>query len=510
MRRESMEESQGAGLRTREQYVERLRGMRRNIYVNGEKIDRDDELQQPALNVMGTTFDAARDPELRELCTATSHLTGETINRFCHVHQCADDLHKKQDMTRVLCRKVGFCIQRCMGIDAVNAVNAVSFEADRLNGGGTEYHKNFLAWLEQFQKNDLVGSCAQTDMKGERLKRPAEQRDPDQYLHVVEKRSDGIVVRGCKINISEASIADEILVVPTRAIMPDEKDYAVAFAVPADHEGVKQVVSVHNFRKRKHYQKGFVGGYTDSYVIFDDAFIPWERVFLCGENDHGGICALLFALFHRHSYSGCKPAIGDVLLGAAALAARHNGIRKTGHVRGMLAEFVQISELGYAAGYTASALGKPEIYVPGLGPMPYGPGSYIPNSIYANVGRCLTGESVFHEQEMLCDIAGGLPATFPTEDDLLSEDLRPLLEKYLNRNPEIPIDDQLKFWLLFSELTCSGASGAVNYGNYHGGGSPIMEQIAITSQYDIRLREKIVRSLAGIEDLPTRELKRFV
>lgn len=488
-------------MRTREQYIEGLRKMRKNLYYNGSRIDRDDELQQPALNVMGVTFDAVRDPELKDLCTATSHLTGQTINRFCHIHQNPDDLHKKQNMTRALCRKVGFCIQRCMGIDAVNAVNAVSFEADRFNGGNTEYHKNFLKWLEYFQTGDLVGACAQTDVKGERLKRPIQQTDPDMYLHVVEKKSDGIVVRGCKLHISEASIADEIMVIPTRALGPDEKEYAVAFAIPADHEGVKQVLSIHNFRGRKYYKKGFVGGYTDSYLIFDNVFVPWERVFLCGENDHGGVCALLFALFHRHSYSGCKPAIGDVLTGMASLAARHNGIRKTSHVREMLSEFIKITELGYAAGYTASALGKPEVYIPGMGSVPYGPGSCIPNSIYANVGRCLTGEAVFKEQEMLCSIAGGLPATFPNEGDLTDPELKPLLEKYLMRNPDVPIEDQIKFWMLYIDYSCSGFAGPMNYGNYHGGGSPIMEQIAITSQYNIKLRENIVNSIAGIEEL---------
>jgi len=488
-------------MRTKEQYIDGLKKMRRNLYLNGSKIDRDDESQRHAINTMSATFDAVTDPELKDLCTATSHITGETINRFCHIHQNTEDLHRKQNMTRALCRKVGFCIQRCMGIDAVNAVNAVSFEADKLNGGTTEYHKNFLAWLQKFQTNDLVGSCAQTDMKGERLKRPAQQTDPDMYLHVVEKKSDGIVVRGCKLHISEASIADEIMVVPTRALGPDEKEYAVAFAVPADHEGVKQVVHIHNFRDRTHFKKGFTSGYTDSYIIFDDVFVPWNRVFLCGENDHGGICALLFALFHRHSYSGCKPAIGDVLTGLASLAARHNGIKRTSHVREMLAEFIKVTELGYAAGYTASAMGKPEIYIPGMGPVPYGPGSCIPNSIYANVGRCLTGEAVFEEQEMLCNIAGGFPATFPYEADITNPELQPLLEKYLNRNPNVPVVDQIKFWMFFADYTCTGIAGAMNYGYYHGGGSPIMEEIAITSQYDIKLRENLVNYLSGIEDL---------
>ncbi|MFW6081049.1 MAG: 4-hydroxyphenylacetate 3-hydroxylase family protein [Desulfosalsimonas sp.] len=486
-------------MRTKQQYIEGLRKLRRNLYFNGEKIDRDDEMQMQAINVMGVTFDEAASPEGQELCTATSHLTGEKINRFCHVHQSAEDLHKKQDMTRYLCKKVGGCIQRCMGVDALNAINAVSYEADKMNNGNTEYYKNFLKWLEYFQKNDLVGCCAQTDMKGERLKRPAEQTDPDMYLHVTEKKEDGIVVRGCKLHISEASIADEILVVPTRALGPGEKEYAVAFAVPADHEGLIQVVHPHNARPRDHYKRGFDGGYTDSYILFDDTFIPWDRVFLCGENDHGGICALLFALFHRHSYSGCKPALGDVLLGLAATAAEYNGIEKTSHVREMFAEIIKVTELGYAAGYTASDFGRPEVYIPGMGRAPYGPGSYIPDSIYANVGRCLTGEAVFHEQEMLCNIAGGFPATFPFEKDIENPELKPLLEKYLKRNPDIPVEDQIKFWLYFIDHTCSGAAGSMAYGNYHGGGSPIMEQIAITSQYDIKERKRLVKKLAGIK-----------
>ncbi len=271
-------------MRTKEQYIEGLRKMKRNLYFNGSKIDRDDEEQLPALNVMGFTFDAPHIPEFKELCTAKSHLTGETINRFCHIHQNPQDLHNKQDMTRTLCRTGRMCIQRCMGTDAINAVNAASFEADKQNNGSTQYHKNFLKWLENFQKNDLVGCCAQTDMKGERLKRPAEQTDPDMYLRVVEKKSDGIVVRGCKLHISEASIADEIMVIPTRILGPDEQQYAVSFAVPADYDGVKQVVHIHKIRKRTHFKTGNPEiGYTDSYVIFDDVFVPWERVFLCGE-----------------------------------------------------------------------------------------------------------------------------------------------------------------------------------------------------------------------------------
>lgn len=485
-------------MRTKEQYKQDLAKMKPNVYYKGEAITRDHEILTETIDVLAETFVAAAEPDMAELCTAKSHLSGETINRFCHVHQSTEDLHRKQDMTRALCKRVGYCIGRCMGVDAVNAVNSVSYEADKANEGKTQYHQNFLKWLENFQKKDLIAGCAQTDVKGERLLRPSQQQDPDQYLHVVKKTDEGIIVRGCKVHITQASAADEILVVPTRSLTPDEKDYAVAFAVPADHEGVIQVIHPHNMRRRENLKRGFNFGAVDSYVIFDDVFVPWERVFLCGEYQHGGICALLFALFHRHSYSGCKPAIGDVTLGMAALAAEVNGIEKTGHVREKFAEIIKITELGYAAGFTASSMAKPQINLPGMGSVPYGPGAYIPNSIYCNVGRCLTGESVFHEQEILCDIAGGVPATFPFEQDLTCEKLKPYWDKYLKRNTKIPVEDQVKFWLYFGDMTVSDLAGGMNYGSYHGGGSPIMEQIAITSQYDIEDRKKNVRRLAGM------------
>jgi len=485
-------------MRTKKQYIQGLTKMKRNVYFNGALIDRTDELQMDCINTIGTTFDEAAKPENQDLCTAISHLTGKRISRFTHIHQNTADLHKKQDMTRMLCQKVGGCIQRCMGIDATNAIYNVSYEADKMNKGATQYHENFKKWLTRFQTEDLVGCCAQTDVKGDRMLRPAEQPNPDAYVRIKERRSDGIIVSGCKLHISEASVADEVLVVPTRALRPEDKDYAVAFAIPGDWEGLKQVVSIRNLRHREHFKRGFSPGATDSYVILEDCFVPWERVFLAGEWQHGGVLALLFALFHRHSYSGCKPALGDVLLGTAALAADVNNIQRAPHVREQLAEIIMVTELGYAAGYIASDLGKPEVYIPGVGFMPYGPGSYIPNSIYCNVGRCLTGEAVWHEAEILCNISGGVPATFPHEKDFVNPETKDLLLKYTKRNPNMSPEDQAQFWRYMEDVLVSTASGVARLGAYHGGGSPIMEQIAITTQYDIESRKKLAKYFAGM------------
>ena len=493
-------------MRTKEQYIEDLGKMKDNLYYNGEKINRLDERQLPTLDVMGATFKLVE--EYSDLMLVKSHLTGETINRFTHVHHSTDDLHKKQDMTRKLCQRVGGCIQRCMGCDAMNAIYNCSYEADKLNNFETKYHENFKKWVLRFQQEDLVAACAQTDVKGDRMKRPADQIDPDMYVHVKERRNDGIIVSGCKVHISEASVSDEILVVPTRALRAEDKDYAVAFAVPGDYEGVKQVVTIHNYRERQHFKRGFMPGATDSYVIFEDTFVPWDRVFLCGEHQHGGALALLFALFHRHSYSGCKPAIGDIITGTAALAAEYNNIHKAKHVMGKLAELIKVTELGYAAGYTASSLGKPEIYMPGMGFIPYGPGSYIPNSIYCNVGRCLSGEAVFEEAHIIADLAGGIPATFPYEGDFVNPETKDLLNKYITRNPEISPENAEQFWRYIGDMYLSASGGIHLYGSLHGGGSPVMEQIAITTQYDIEARKEMVKAIAGIDDKKNRAFKK--
>jgi len=487
-------------VRTKEQYIKDLGRMKPNLYYNGKEFDRLDPLHTDCLNTIGITFDAFDDPEYKDLIQVKSHLTGEIINRFTHIHHSTDDLHKKQDMTRKLCQATGGCIQRCMGCDAANAIYNVSYEADKLNNGETKYHENFKKWLLRFQQEDLVAAGAQTDVKGDRSKRPADQADPDMYVHVVEKKKDGIIVAGCKLHISEASVSDELLVMPTRALRPEDKDYAVSFALPADYEGVTQVVTVHNLRKREYFPRGFQPGATDSYLIFDDVFVPWERVFLCGEYQHGGALALLFGLFHRHSYSGCKPAIGDITIGTAALAAEYNGVPRAPHIRKKLAELILVTELGYAAGYTASSLGSRKVYMPGYGFIPYGPGSFIPDSIYCNVGRCITGENVFREAEIITDISGGIPATFPHENDFLNPKYKDKLYKYITRNPNIAPENAAQFWRFVGDGLCSASGGIGLVGGYHGGGSPVMEQIAITSQYDIEARKTMVKKIAGIDD----------
>ena len=328
--------------------------------------------------------------------TATSSLTGKKINRFTHLPQNPYDLMLKQKMVRLLAQRVGGCIQRCMGMDAIIALSIATKEmGDKC---GTNYNFRFNEYLKNYQEKDLAAACAQTDMKGDRTKRPSEQADPDAYVHIVEERADGIVVRGAKLSITMVAYADEILVIPTRALREEDKDYAVAFALPADWENMHLITRPAGIRARKTIKCPFAEmGVSDSVVVFNNTFVPRERVFMCKEWDFGRRLALLFADSHRHSYSGCKPAVSDILCGTTCLVAEANNIEKVSHVREKLSEFAGAAELSFAAGVTSAVYGEKT-----------SSGTFFPNSIYANVGRRLTGESIYHEFNLLAEIAGAV------------------------------------------------------------------------------------------------------
>jgi aromatic ring hydroxylase len=474
-------------MRTSKEYIEKLSRMRKNVHLNGKLVERNDPELVPSLRVLSKTFDLAEDAQFRDLITATSHLTGDTINRFTHVNRSADDLLRKQKMVRKVCHLTGGCIQRCMGCDSLNALSFVTHELDKMYG--TEYSKRFIKYLEYFQRDDLTAAAAQTDVKGDRSLRPHEQKDPDLYLHLVEKRKDGIVVKGAKNHITMAAVADEIICLPTRAMQEQDADYAVAFAIPADAEGVKLITHVANPRARKTFKAPIAEfGFADSFVIFDNLFVPWERVFMCGEWPLAALLAHGFALYHRHSYTGCKPAVTDILTGASALVAEYQGIADKPHVRSKLTHLASVAELVYAAGVASAVDGQL-----------HESGTFIPNTTYANVGRRHAGLNIYHEAETLADLAGGLPATLPTEGDFENPETKRYLEKYIMRKEGIQPENIHRCFRLLSDLLCSSLSGVSAVAGIHGGGSPIMEEITIAATYDFDEKKKVAKTLAGID-----------
>lgn len=476
-------------MRTQEQYLERLKGMRHNIFLNGECIGRDDPRIIKASSAIRMTFSMVDNSEMKDLMTATSHVTGKVINRFTHIHQNPEDLLKKQEMTRKICGICGGCVQRCMGIDMMNAVSSVVKDVD--DKYGTTYYRNFLKFLEYFQNNDLVCAGSQTDTKGDRAARPSEQWDPDQYLHVVERCKDGVVVRGCKVHNTMAPYADELIILPTRVMGHEEKDYAIAFAIPADTEGIYLIGREAFSAEREPNLDAPItaAGDIESMTVFDNVFIPNERIFLNGETEFAGKLALRFALYHRHSYTGCKPGIGDVLMGTTALIADYQNISKQSHVKEKLAEMISVAELTYAAGIAAAVKSEKA-----------SSGTQVPNVIFANVGRRHAGHSIYHEFNMLCDVTGGLPATIPQTKEYNNPIIGNYIRKYITRRKGVSPEDCYRAFLLANDLLCGEYSSVIfQVAGVHGGGSPIMEDIAILGSYDLKKSINIAKHLAGIE-----------
>lgn len=476
-------------IKTKEHYRERLYAMRPNIYIGGEKVGRDDHRLSPGMNVCGLSFDLAQNPKWKGLATAVSPIIGEEVNRFNHLPQTPYDLMQKQKLIRLASRRTGGCIQRCMGQDGITALAICTKEIDEAKG--TDYHQRFLKLLKYYQEDDLDVCCAQTDSKGDRLKRPSEQKDPDSYVHIVEQRKDGIVVRGYKMSITQVAYAHEMVVVPTRALTEDDRDYAVAFAIPPDTEGVRLITRPVWLRDKDDPEASPFCRYgvSDTVVIFDNVFVPKERVFMCNEWQFGRRVALLFANSHRHSYCGCKPAISDVLCGATILAAEANNIAKVAHVRDKLSEFASAGTLAYAAGIASALFGHKT-----------SSGVFFPNEVYANVGRRLTGELIYHEYNLLTEVAGGISATLPFHDDFRKGENIDDLKKFIVRSQNMSPEESLKIWKFIEDLGCSPMSSWAKIAGVHGGGSPIMETISLGLDYDYEDKKRVARYLAGIDE----------
>jgi len=288
--------------------------IRKRVFIMGQEVENlvDHPLVRPSLNACAMTYELAQQPEYADWMLTTSNLTGQTVNRFTHLHQNAADLVAKVKMLRLLGQKTGCCFQRCVGMDAFNAMDSVTYEMDRALG--TEYHTRFRRYLQHVQEHDLVVDGAMTDPKGDRRLAPSQQADPDLFVHVVEKKPDGIMVRGAKLHQTGALNSHEIMVMPTQTLSEKDQDYAVAFAVPADAPGILMIYGRQPSDTRK-LESGQLdvgnrefGGH-EAVIVLDNVFVPWERVFMAGEYAFSGLLVERFAGYHRQSYGGCKVGV---------------------------------------------------------------------------------------------------------------------------------------------------------------------------------------------------------
>ncbi len=477
-------------LRNGAEYIESLRQIRPVIYYKGQMIE--DVTRHPAtaphVRAAAMTYALASKTKYKDLATATSHLTGRTISRFTHIHQNIEDLIKKIKLLRVLGQKTGTCFQRCVGFDGINAVYSVAYEVDKKYG--TDYMERFKQWLIRIQDDNLMVVGAMTDPKGDRSKGPADQSDPDQYVRVVERREDGVVIRGAKLHMTGAVNSHEILIMPTTALDERSRDYAIVCAIPIDAPGITLIFGRQaGDDRRDHLERidvgkprfGVVGG--EAVIAFEDVFVPNERIFMNGETDYAGSLVYRFAAHHRANYGACKTGLMDVLTGAVSYLAQIQGTAKGSHIRDKVTEMIHLSETLYSSSIACSAEGQP---TPS--------GAYLVDTMLANVCKQNVTRFHFEVARLATDIAGGFIATMPSEYDLESEAVGHLVEKYFSGVSEIPVKERIKIGRLIEAMT----GGTAMVESMHGAGSPQAQRIMIFREGRLAEKIKLAKALAGI------------
>jgi 4-hydroxybutyryl-CoA dehydratase/vinylacetyl-CoA-Delta-isomerase len=478
-------------IRNGQEYIDSLRGRDVMVYLMGELVAEpvDHPMIRPSINAMAATYDlAVEDPGLG---TAHSSLTGRRVHRFLHITENVDDVVMQNRMQRRLGQITGTCFQRCVGMDAINSLYSVTHEIDQDHG--TDYHRRLGAFIRHCQDLNLVIGGAMTDPKGDRSKGPSEQQDPDLYLRVVERRDDGVVVRGAKAHQTGCVNSHWIIVMPTIRLRPEDSDYAIAAAIPVDASSITFV-----YGRQSCDTRALEGGTIDvgnaSYsgqealIIIDDVFVPWERVFLCGETGFVAPLVERFAAYHRRSYV-CKSGVGDVLIGAAAAIADYNGVPNASHIRDKLVEMCHLNETIYSAGIASSH----ESFRTAAG-------NYQNDGLLANVCKHNVTRFPYELARLAEDLAGGLLATCPSEKDFTSPEIGPILEKYLKGRADVPTEHRIRMVRLIENLTHGRNSVGYLTESVHGAGSPQAQRIQIARQMDIESKKTLARRLAGIPE----------
>jgi len=488
--------SAGGPIRSGAEYIESLRGRNLEVYLLGERVVEpvDHPVIRPSINAVAETYELAlREPELGSVI---SPFTGDRVSRFLHVARSTDDLVRQNKMQRRLGQLTGTCFQRCVGMDALNALHSLTYDMDAASkaaGAPSEYHARLSAFVELCQVGNLVVGGAMTDPKGDRAKAPHEQADLDLFLRVVERRADGLVVRGAKAHQTGCINSHWMVVMPTMRLGPRDRDYAVIGAVPVDAPGIRYIYGRQSCDTRSLEASsldtgnpGFSG--QEALVVFEDVFIPFERVFMDGEVEFAATLVERFTCYHRRSYV-CKSGVGDVLIGAAATIADYNGVPKVSHIRDKLVEMTHLNETIYATGIAASYQGHA---------LPSG--AYISDEMLANVCKHHVTKSPYELGRLAQDIAGGLVATLPSAADLESEVVGPLLRKYLVGRGDVAVEDRWKLLRLIENMTLG--RNAVGYltESMHGAGSPQAQRIQIGRQMQLGYKRRLAKTIARVSE----------
>jgi 4-hydroxybutyryl-CoA dehydratase/vinylacetyl-CoA-Delta-isomerase len=478
-------------IRTGEDYINSLRGRNLKIYLFGELVEDyvEHPMIRPSINAVAETYDLAVREE--ELASAQSSISGTRVNRFLHIAESAQDLVLQNKMQRKMGQNTGTCFQRCVGMDALNSLHSTTFEIDEKYG--TKYHQRLLDFIKEMQTENYVIGGAMTDPKGDRSKGPAEQEDPDMFVHVVEENDKGVYITGAKAHQTGCINSHWIIVMPTLRLTESDKDYAIVGAVPAGAEGITYIYGRQSCDTRS-MEDGDIDTGNSEYagqealIVFDRVFIPWEKVFMHGEYEFASMLIERFTCYHRRSYV-CKTGLGDVLIGAAATIADYNGIPKVSHIKDKLVEMTHLNESIFAAGIASSYQAQK-----------MKSGVYLNDDMLAQVCKHNVTRFPYEIGRLAQDLAGGLVVTMPSEKDFKNPETGPILKKYLAGRKGVDVENRMRILRLIENMTLG--RNAVGYltESMHGAGSPQAQRIQIARQMQLGYKMNLAKHLAKVKD----------
>ena len=477
-------------LRTADEYLESLRDGR-TVYFRGQLVN--DVTKHPVIGVAAEhaaiDYRLAHDPAHRDLCVVTDE-AGE-YSRYYQIPRTPDDLLRRSRLIEVATTEGATLVVliKEIGTDALCGLLRVSSAVDAEHG--TEYAPRVQAYYEHCRDNDLAVAVAQTDVKGDRSLKPSAQTDPDMYVRIVDRNRDGIVVRGAKAHTSVSTNANELIVLPTRALGEADRDYAVSFAIPMNTPGLLLLASAFDSHgpqsspvelpiSARHKM-------METTTVFDDVFVPWDRVFLAGEHDFAGPLALAFVEHHRFTAISYKLPLVDALVGSGLVMAEMNGISRAGHVREKLVQLISYAETLRGLTHHAALMGKPrELDIA------------APDPLYVNMAKYHFAHHYHDAVRNVQDLAGGSLVTGPGAEDLETEETARYYNKYYAGHG-VSGADRLKALTFVKNLVASEFGAYQEVLAVHAEGSLEAEKQMVARSYDRRAAVALVRRLAGLD-----------
>ena len=476
-------------LRNSDEYIQSLRDGR-EVYIHGERVT--DITEHPAIRKAidhgALDYELDKRPELRELLITRSTTTGNEIRRYFELPRSPDDLLRRRELIETTTRHGNGTIlfMKEIGTDALNALNMITYLIDKKKGTG--YYERVAQYRQYLEENDLSMSGAVTDVKGDRSLRPSEQEMPYYYLKVVDRSNDGIVVKGAKVHTTSAPITNEIIVIPTRAMAEKDRDYCISFGIPVNTEGVK-IISRPERSDLNWFDYPISSRHANLHAmtIFENVFVPKERVFMDGEWEFTGPLANCFATWHRFTGIAYKSPFADLLIGSAQLIADYNGVPTASHILDRITDMIIYAVTIRTFG--KGAAGECVISESGVA---------YPNPLLCNIGKHFFANNYHACIKALQEVAGGLVVTGPTEADCMNPATREYIERYLGGKKGVAAVDRLKVMKLIRDLTATEFAGEWMVGTIHGEGSLQAQKMSTYRDYDVAKCVDYVKELLRI------------